>query len=247
MAHSVTLLAGTNSWKTYTNTFLIDNATEGLKVKIELTRAQGILWARNISLHTAARNPVFQYGKYLFFSLGGILVAMVFLPYFKVTSKLFCKGMALALLIAILTGTLLPGKEKVTLLKETNKLYYLVVNTFKQPSSKSKEILKSPTKNYKTSTSGQERSHDLTKVAHFVLFCFFTFVLCLISSPTKPLTLLFNIFLLATTTEMLQFFIEGRSPLFMDIGIDMAGAISGLLLGFWMIKQKWGKPSSRLA
>jgi VanZ family protein len=42
--------------------------------------------------------------------------------------------------------------------------------------------------------------------------------------------LLLDIFMLACATELNQFFVENRSPLFTDVLIDMAGAGTGVLL-----------------
>jgi len=68
---------------------------------------------------------------------------------------------------------------------------------------------------------------DITKVAHFVLFALLAFLLRL-TSPARPVRMLMlDLFMLACATELSQFFINDRSPLFTDVMIDMAGGVMG--------------------
>jgi len=54
--------------------------------------------------------------------------------------------------------------------------------------------------------------------------------LILVSSGIGRAQLLLIIAMLAGATELLQFFVEGRSPSVFDWVIDMAGAVLGLFL-----------------
>ncbi len=45
-----------------------------------------------------------------------------------------------------------------------------------------------------------------------------------------------DIFMLACATECIQFYIDGRSPLFSDVLIDMAGGLSALVLYVLLVK-----------
>ncbi len=70
--------------------------------------------------------------------------------------------------------------------------------------------------------------------AHFVLFAGMTVV-----ARTAPLALpaprvLVSATSLALVTEGLQFFAVGRHPRWIDVGIDMSGALVGILLAQWI-------------
>jgi VanZ family protein len=49
-------------------------------------------------------------------------------------------------------------------------------------------------------------------------------------SRDPVILIMIHIFLLAGGTEMAQFYIDGRSPLFWDFVIDIGGGLSGILL-----------------
>lgn len=71
---------------------------------------------------------------------------------------------------------------------------------------------------------------QLTKVAHFVVFALIAAV-----ASARPLCfglvrVLAGALVLAVATEGLQFWASNRSPSLADVGIDMAGAMLGVLL-----------------
>ena len=70
---------------------------------------------------------------------------------------------------------------------------------------------------------------QLTKVAHFVLFAGMAY-LARVPPMSRPVRWIFLAALgLALLTEGLQFFAIARDPSWYDVGIDMAGAATGLL------------------
>jgi len=71
---------------------------------------------------------------------------------------------------------------------------------------------------------------DLSKVSHFCFFAAFGFILSLLLNQEPTILIMIHILLLAGGTEMAQFYIDGRTPLFLDFVIDSAGGFSGIIL-----------------
>lgn len=72
----------------------------------------------------------------------------------------------------------------------------------------------------------------LSSVAHFVLFCAMALLACV-----RPLAwpwgrVLMLALALALVTEGLQFFAIDRHPRWLDVGIDMGGALAGMV---WLL------------
>ena len=70
----------------------------------------------------------------------------------------------------------------------------------------------------------------VSSVAHFVLFCAMALLAC-----ARPLAwpwgrVLLLALALALLTEGLQFFANDRHPRWLDVGIDMGGALAGMVL-----------------
>lgn len=75
---------------------------------------------------------------------------------------------------------------------------------------------------------------QMNKVAHFCLFAAMAWV-----AHTTPLRyavprVLAACLLVALFTEGLQFFASNRDPSWTDVGIDMAGAATGLAVAHWL-------------
>lgn len=72
-------------------------------------------------------------------------------------------------------------------------------------------------------------------VVHFAFFALFGFILSFVSKE-QPSLLALYLFLFAGSTEMIQFFIEGRGPNITDALIDYAGGGTGILAGILCFK-----------
>lgn len=86
--------------------------------------------------------------------------------------------------------------------------------------------------------AAQSLSFLVRKSAHFLIYlllgglCMFTFC---VKSETKRKAGLFSLsycVIYAALDELHQFFVPGRAARFLDVGIDTAGALSGILLVF---------------
>jgi VanZ family protein len=76
----------------------------------------------------------------------------------------------------------------------------------------------------------------LTKVAHFVLFAALAALATAVPLRWRAATVLGVALALGLTTEGLQFWASERTPTWHDVGIDLAGAVLGLLLARWKLR-----------
>jgi len=71
---------------------------------------------------------------------------------------------------------------------------------------------------------------EIDKIGHFMLFAICSFLLFRGGPYIPGWVIMAHASLLAGATELLQFFSNGRSPALMDLGIDLGGIITGMLL-----------------
>ncbi|MDO9043652.1 MAG: VanZ family protein [Desulfocapsaceae bacterium] len=80
---------------------------------------------------------------------------------------------------------------------------------------------------------------DITHLAHFLLFSFLALLLILGNPKSSVSLVLTYLALIACSTELMQFYIEERSPLVQDFMIDMAGG-GMVVLGWYLIGSSKG-------
>jgi VanZ family protein len=71
---------------------------------------------------------------------------------------------------------------------------------------------------------------QMTKVAHFVIFATMACLAHLAPLCTSVARVALGALVLALVTEGLQFFASNRDPSWHDVGIDVAGAVVGVVL-----------------
>lgn len=73
-------------------------------------------------------------------------------------------------------------------------------------------------------------SMDLSKIGHFIFFLGLGFILAMILRDRKIFDFFAVIVMLACGTELIQIYIDGRTPLFSDVLIDISGGLLGIAL-----------------
>lgn len=227
--HVVANLTGTRDWRQYSEVFKPVAQAREWRISLQLPRASGTLSARALSLHEAAENPVFSRGRLVAFCFWPMFLAVLLLPRIRGRASRLLKACALLTLLIILWGTLMPAETKTEIFSESRKV-------FKQLQEKSTESLKTASDKSDKSDSPLEASVDQAKLGHFLLFALLAFLLALVSAAQSGVFLIVELFQTAAVTEMLQFFVEKRTPLISDLGIDMAGVLLGLFL-IWIIRK----------
>lgn len=215
--HQVATLQGDQAWQHYAKTFRVPDDVLEARVIAQLAHASGTLWIKNLSLQEVALKPLFIYGRITAFVLWGGFIFWLLLSYLRAGCTRLLKGAILASVAGILLGTLVPGEVKNHVSSELRAASTEVVSQLVTLESPHLSLWK-------------KYRPDPSKVGHFVLFAVFAFCLARSHRQQRRATLLLDLLLLASATELLQFFIEGRSPLFSDLLIDLAGAALGVLV-----------------
>jgi len=213
LQHSVALLSGTQPWKHYSKVFTLSPACSSYRVILELNHSPGQLNIRNLSLHEAQETTLYIWSKWLLTGLWLLFISLLFLPEIRAQKNIYFKILAVVTVTAIFIGTAIPGKTK-------NDIKYDIAQEAKIISAPLRHSIHELTD---LSSSSMDLPHvDVTKIAHFSLFAFLALLL-LLKQETPHLRLFCKLFLLACASEMIQFYADGRTPLFTDVMIDMAG------------------------
>ncbi len=225
LPHYVAALAGSSSWETYATTFSYDSRTTQSRVLLQLPHATGRLSVRNLSLKAAFPNPFFSPGQVLAFILGGGWLYLVFRPHLSAVRHLLLRCGLLLVLGGILLGTLVPGTVNKEITGQTQRLVDKI--SHKQDSAIEQSDEKGDFNHWSIDI-------DKAKAIHFSGFLLLGLILSkVLQGWGMPLL---DGLLLAVTTELLQLFVFGRTALFTDVLVDMAGVAVGC--GLWLLYRK---------
>lgn len=233
-SHVVANLTGSLGWQRYAEVFTPVPQARQWRVSLQLPRATGHLEARALSLREAGENYVFGAGRFLAFTFWAIFLLVLLKGRFTGEGGYFFKGAALLTLGFILWGTLMPVQTRTEVLAEGNRVVRELRQRFMAEPARV-ESLQEPA----VQTAGLSRAaapeleigSDQAKAGHFLLFALLAFFLGIsLRHGGGWLPLAVELFQLGAVTEMLQFFVEKRTPLVSDLGIDMAGGALGLIL-----------------
>ncbi len=228
--HVASALAGTNEWQEISKVFTVLPDTEACRLVVQLSRSKGEFSVTGLSLCEVEETVLYGRVQWLIRGAWILFALLLFMPNLK-TGKLIVRELpVLVTVAAILVGTTMPAAVKNDLAAEIVESWGVFDFGFSGAGeggiARGAGLLQEHAGNQGV---GVEKV-DITKVAHFVLFGVLALLLRLIS-PARPVRLLIlDLFMLACATELSQFFIDDRSPLFTDILIDMVGAGSGLAI-----------------
>jgi hypothetical protein len=230
--HNVAALEGDNSWKLYSRVFRIPVEAEIVRVTAQLARSSGSMWVRGISLKEAVKKPIYRYWS-LLYPVWFIFLLWLLLPAIAGCKGILLKGVALLIIAAIIYGTL--STEMGSL----------------QPAGGEKPAVES--------ASGQERQErpsvkdhliskinllkkelDINKVGHFILFALLLIILASGSGHRGIERVLLSLVIFAAATEMMQFFVENRTPLVRDWLTDISGLAAGFVI-FYIAYKSLGR------
>ncbi|BCL60062.1 hypothetical protein DGMP_07550 [Desulfomarina profundi] len=216
LSHLLIALEGTTDWKTYRKVFRLNRATTEIKVILQLSHCTGELYCKDLSLYRVVVNPVYRVVKWLVPGGWLLFIFVLFLPVFKsfVAGSRLAGGVVLLVVAAILFGTMMPGSLKNDLKHDLVREVRAVATAVSAPGpGELKKLV------------------DITKVAHFFLFMVLAFLLLRrLPQGRGWYFVILDLAMLAVGTELAQLFIDGRSALAGDVGIDMAGVFFALVM-----------------
>ncbi|MBU1698333.1 MAG: VanZ family protein [Proteobacteria bacterium] len=206
--HLVASFTGTREWDHYNQFFTIESETKKIRVTAQLSRCTGSFQLRNIRLYPVSQTQLYTWVKRGILTLWGVFsLFLLGSCFFNGKKTIVLQAVLVIAFIAILIGTTMPADMKNQVSNEVKSQIHATSDVFENAVP-----------------------WDLSKVGHFCFFALFGFILSLLMNREPVILVMINIFLLAGGTEIAQFFIDGRSPLFWDFIIDAAGGLSGILL-----------------
>jgi VanZ family protein len=234
LKHVAASLVGTQSWKRVSEVFQIPKGAQTIRVVAQMSHCSGEFSLRNPTLYRVVENPLYSFSKWLVIPLWAAFFFFLFQPCLRGTGN-FCIKLLLVLTVAaIVVGTTIPGRFKNDLrddlLQEARSSTTSVQQTVKEM------MVAEHIRPFKLPKV------DITKLAHFFLFALLALLLLLTNPGISVKQLLLNLFLVACSTELIQLYVESRSPLIRDVVIDMAGG--GMTVILWyltMVRKRTGE------
>jgi len=200
LSHLVASLTGTREWESFYKIFTIGPETKRVRVTAQLSRCAGSFRLKNIRLYPVAQTQAFTWVKESILFLWGSFAI------FLLGSCFYCGRKTISLRVMLVIA------------------FIAIIIGTAMPGDMRTQVL------YEVKTEIHSLPWDMSKVGHFSFFAAFSFILFLLLNHEPAIWIMVNILLLAGGTEMAQFFIDGRTPLFWDFIIDSAGGFSGMIL-----------------
>ena len=213
--HELAALSGSSrGWKHFSKIFFIAQDTEYTRIVAQLSRATGLLRIKNIMLCPARQNPVYAPVQYTIIACWAIFGLMLLSQIFTGPGRAISLKIPLTIaFILIITGTTMPGSMRTGISQN------IAANIAIARGS-----------------SGTATAVNISKYGHFIFFLFFGSLLYCLTREDPLVHVILTIVMLAGGTEMIQFFIDGRTPLFTDFFIDLSGGVCGLILSALLSK-----------
>ncbi|MBA3011187.1 MAG: VanZ family protein, partial [Desulfobacula sp.] len=206
VSHVAATLEGTHEWEHYRKAFEIQPWASEFRVTVQLGRCTGSLEIKNIRLYPVVVSKVYTLAQRSVLGAWGIFFVFL-LGSFLVKGRYGVQGVLIVCFAGILFGAMIPGDLK-------TEIYGRVIVQI--------QLLHG--------MAGPEGEMIIGKIGHFCLFGILGLVLGVLMPGKSPAYIGANILMLAGGTELVQFFIDGRTPLFVDFLIDLSGGVAGLAL-----------------
>ncbi|TXI17363.1 MAG: VanZ family protein [Nitrosomonas sp.] len=205
---TVATLHGTNDWDTYQNFFYITPQTQSVRVIAELSHSVGSFQIRNMQLFPVRETGTYLLAKKLILISWGIFFAVLVgsCLFAEKKSALF-RAVLTCAFISIIIGTSLPGYMKTSVVYEVETQIDVLSPVFA-------DIV----------------PWEITKIWHACIFLILGMILSLMTARVPFVQVMTIIMMMAAGTEMIQLYIDGRTPLISDFFIDSIGGFIGALI-----------------
>jgi VanZ family protein len=217
--HGVAGLEGTNNWQHFERIFKLSPLADQVSVIAMLHKASGSVWFKNISLTEVTAGSAWKILTITALLVWGIFLFMILFPWIKDCKRYLQKIVILSVILAIILGTMVPHSYKELI--KTNSSAKLAENrslSFEGVTEKRIEARHHSNLKWKM----------INNTGH-ILFFFILAAMLVLGFRDKNHQIFLTILILACATELMQFFIEGRSPGFRDLILDLAGAFFGAI------------------
>ena len=208
LSHVVASLTGTCDWQSYRNFFYITPKTQSIWIAAELNQSTGSLQVRNLQLYPVRETQTYsRIRNIILFSWGAFFLLLTGSCLFAEKRSMLFRVLLASAFISIIVGTSLPGNMK-------DSVSHQIEMQIDTDSPAFKTII----------------PWDLSKVWHVCFFFLLGLILCLMLKKQPATQVMAIILMMAGGTEIVQLYIDGRTPLLTDFFIDAAGGIAGMAL-----------------
>ncbi|MCP3945130.1 MAG: hypothetical protein GY710_27130 [Desulfobacteraceae bacterium] len=205
LPHIAASMEGSHDWKHYQKAFKIMPWTTKFQVVAQLSHCTGSMQIKNIRLYPVVLSQVYMGTQKIIIGSWGIFFVFL-LGSCLVKGKYGVQAILIISFTAILFGTMIPGDLKI-------KLYGWLID-----------------KVWIVDTlSNLEKKIIIGQIGHFCFFSVLGLALGGLMPEISMTHIGINILILAWGTELVQFFIDGRTPMLVDFLIDLSGGIAGLI------------------
>lgn len=211
----------TRSWQYYEKVMTLQPDTKSIRISFEMLDSQGLLKARNIRFHSVRETASYQYLYSAALAIWCLAAIWVLIPLRHLMRSKASHIAAVGTLIVAAFGVLMPYHLKMRLLASIEQ------HLLPTGGLDSIFIAIAPT----IALQDWLLTHiDLTKIGHFFIFALITICLYWASNTKRWSPILVGMLTLAASSEVLQIFVNNRTPRLTDFAIDAAGIFFGLIL-----------------
>lgn len=221
--HVVVALTDDNPWKRYEKIFQIKPEAAEVRVIAQFIKVTGSMWVKNLSLREAVEKSIYKYWR-LIYLLWFVFLGWLVLSFIVECNGIILKAVVISLVAAILFGALTPGNSKLQL-QEDAAATIKKVTGHEQPDIEIKS--KIPVKEKLKTT---KRWILAAKGGHFIFFCILALSLAAGFPRERFIQLFVVVVIFAGATELMQYFVDDRTPQIRDWLLDFAGVMTGFLL-----------------
>ncbi|SFE64031.1 VanZ family protein [Nitrosomonas sp. Nm166] len=208
LLHAIAMLTGTHDWQSYHNFFYITHDTQASRVIAELNHSTGSLQIRNLQLYPVNETQTYLWiREVILFSWGAFFLLLVGSCLFAEKRSVLFRVLLASAFVSIVIGTSLPGYMKESVLHQIESQIDTANPVFRNLAP-----------------------WDLTKVWHACIFFLLGVALCWMMKKVPFTQIMVIILMMAAGTEIVQLYIDGRTPLVSDFFIDAAGGLAGIAL-----------------
>ncbi len=232
--HEAGKVLGTSPWQSYRQVFILSSETHVLQAVLQLNHTTGVLHGTNLSLKEVEEVWWYPWLRYGCFGLwAAFLLIFLFPPYLQDNDLIRGAGLTLSLfMVLIILGTTIPGSLKMKYNSGIDQQIHRVESVL------SANIISGKVFKAGVVQRIRRKMPNKSKVAHVVLFFGLAVGLGSFSRNHVLFRSGVDIVMLATCSELLQFYVEGRSPFLGDFGLDLGAAAMGFFV-VWLVAMLW--------
>lgn len=219
--HVAAHLEGTKAWRTYSAVFRVPEAADELRVSVQIIGATGTLAFRNLSLQEVAERPSYGVLRGSWLVVWIVAVTWLLLPYLPFLRFDVPHALAYLILAGIFAGTLMPVSFKIFVESWLGNVFLKLMQLL---GVEAQSVIGPSMENLSV--------HEpmLDKLGHLLFFGLLGLVARWAYPRLSRSSVVLVLLTLACVSEILQFFVDGRSARISDLMIDAAGVTVGVFV-----------------